>query len=352
MIQLLALVESPDHVCYRYRVAAFSDALRHRGIELRSEVLARGTLGRLRQFVRAHRADVVLLQRRLLPVWQLILLRRAARSLIYDVDDAVYQRDSFHYKGPYSAQRLFRYWATVTAADRVTTGNRHLYRRTADYVEPEKVSVVPTCVDPGRYPIATHERSADAIRLVWIGQRSTLPSLECAQSHLACASSRLPKLLLRVISDRFPSLQAIRVEHCRWSQQSEGTQLAEADVGISWLPDDEWSRGKCGLKVLQYMAAGLPVVANSVGIHTRLVVPGQTGLLADTPEQWQQAIAHLAHNRCLRRSMGRAARRFVEEHYSVRRWAPVFAQTICNAAQAADRGPRELACRRTLHCAR
>lgn len=333
MKQLLALIQSPDHVCYRYRVAAFAEALQQRGIHLQPQALARGTADRLRQFAQLRRADAVLLQRRLLPVWQLLLLRRAARCLIFDVDDAVYQRDSFHPKGPRSTQRRLRYWATVTAADRVIAGNDHLRQRTAGYVKPQKVSVIPTCVDPRRYRLAEHRQSSEAIRLVWIGQRSTLPSLDGAREHLAYAASDLPGLSLRVISNCFPVLRGVCVERCFWSEQTEAARLAEADVGVSWLPDDEWSAGKCGLKVLQYMAAGLPVVANRVGIHARLVIPGRTGFLADTPKEWQRAITRLAHDAALRRQMGRTARHYVEQHYDVAKWGPIFAETIHLAAR-------------------
>jgi glycosyltransferase involved in cell wall biosynthesis len=100
--------------------------------------------------------------------------------------------------------------------------------------------------------------------------------------------------------------------------------LAAADIGISWVPDDDWSRGKCGLKVLQYMAAGLPVVANPVGVHAEMVRHGETGFLAQTPAQWVEAMNCLVHDPPLRRRMGQAGRQRVEEVFSVsigaRRW--------------------------------
>ena len=85
-------------------------------------------------------------------------------------------------------------------------------------------------------------------------------------------------------------------------------ELAATDIGISWLCDDLWGQGKCGLKVLQYMAAGLPVVANSVGVHRKMIVHGQSGFLADTPEEWAEAVSLLAENPSLRHRMGTAAR--------------------------------------------
>jgi glycosyltransferase involved in cell wall biosynthesis len=136
------------------------------------------------------------------------------------------------------------------------------------------------------------------------------------------AAASLPGLTLRLVCDWFPELgPAIAVEHRTWSEATEAEDLAEADVGISWLPDHPWSRGKCGLKLLQYMAAGLPVVANPVGVHCRLIDHGRTGFLAETADQWAAAIGRLAASPALRVEMGRAARQFVAEHYSVARWA-------------------------------
>jgi glycosyltransferase involved in cell wall biosynthesis len=102
-----------------------------------------------------------------------------------------------------------------------------------------------------------------------------------------------------------------------WSSAGEAAALAGADIGVAWVPDDPWSRGKCGLKVLQYMAAGLPVVTNPVGVHPEMVLHGQTGFLASGEADWVEAIRTLAADRALRREMGAAGRKLVEERYGV-----------------------------------
>ena len=115
---------------------------------------------------------------------------------------------------------------------------------------------------------------------------------------------------------------------CRWSEEGEARDLAGADVGISWVPDDPWSRGKCGLKVLQYLAAGLPVVANPVGVHTEMVRPGETGFLATTASEWRDAVARLCGDAALRRRMGEAGRALVESRYSVAAGARAWCKVI------------------------
>ncbi len=366
-MKLLALAEGADHVCYRYRLAAFEPALARAGWQLECLPLAKNSLARFRQLRRARHADAVVLQRKLLPFWQLRRLRKHARRLIFDFDDAVFHRDSYHRKGIQSWQRMIHFWATVYCADAVLAGNEFLRRQAAAFVEPERVYLFPTCIDPSRYPLARHEPGGP-LRLVWIGQRSTLPSLDAASQQLAAAADACNALTrssrrslgnalrgdpgsefgaaqpdggtarspfsteaaspagmeLHVVSDVFPKLPGVKVVERPWSASGEAAELAAAHLGVSWLPDDDWSRGKCGLKVLQYMAAGLPVVANRVGVHTDMIVDGQTGFLADTPQEWAAAVARLAADPTLRATMGVAARRRVEQIYSVAAWQQQF----------------------------
>lgn len=327
-MKVLALTEGVDHVCYRYRIEAFATALADRGAHLSSLPLASTTWGRLRQFREAARADVVVLQRKLLPIWQLQWLRRQAKRLIYDVDDALFHRDSYSVKRAESWTRLSRFWATVYAADVVLAGNDYLAERAKQYINGARVAVLPTCVTPTLYPMARHERQGDGIELVWIGQHSTLPSLSQAQPALAAAARGVPGLGLRVICDRFPRLSGLPIRAVRWSRGSEAANLAMADIGVNWLPDDPWSQGKCGLKVLQYMSAGLPVVGNPVGMNRAMIIPGETGFLASTPDEWSDSIRQLAYSAPLRRRMGAAARAWVSEHYSVSRWSARFAALV------------------------
>jgi len=336
-MRLVALTEGPDHVCYRYRIKAFARAFAARGFELEEVPLARSLWARLGQLRACRSAAAVFLQRKLLPLWQLRILRRAARSLIYDVDDAVFGRDSYHPKGHESWSRLTRFWATIYAADAVTAGNDYLAARAARYASAGRVARVPTCVNPEHYPLANHPGAGQRARLIWIGQGSTLPSLRALSSHLATAAARWPKLELRIVCNQFPQLPAVRVIPRLWSQETEAVELAQADIGISWLPDDPWSQGKCGLKVLQYMAAGLPVVANPIAMNKELVQHGSTGLLAETPEQWAAAIERLANDPGLRARMGEAGRQRVVAEFSVGAWGERLAEIVQRTSTAAGR---------------
>ena len=104
--------------------------------------------------------------------------------------------------------------------------------------------------------------------------------------------------------------------------------LAAANIGISWLPNDLWSQGKCGLKVLQYMAAGLPVVANPVGVQAGFVQPGVTGFWANSPDEWVAAVGRLVCDANLRHRLGLAGRRLVEQEYHVQRGAELWLDVL------------------------
>jgi glycosyltransferase involved in cell wall biosynthesis len=337
-VHLSALVESADHVCCRYRVAAFRPFLEGAGHTLELLPLPRGWWGRLRLF-RRLRGRAVLLQRRLLPWWQLALLRRAAALLLFDYDDAVFLRDSYAPKGQRHAGRLRRFAATVRACDAVVAGNGFLADQAARFVAADRVHVIPTCVDPALYPPPAPRRAGPGLELVWVGSSSTLQGLERVRPLLEELGRRVPGLRLKLVCDRFLTLDNMPVVEVPWTADGEAAALASADVGVSWVPDDDWSRGKCGLKVLQYMAAGLPVVCNPVGVHAEMVRSGTTGYLAATPGEWLAAVATLAAEPWLRRRLGEAGRRRLEADYSVaagaRRWLALLERLQRRTARSA-----------------
>ena len=252
----------------------------------------------------------MILQRKLLPRWQLRILRRSARRLVFDFDDAVLFRDSNDPRGPEDDRRRCRFAAMMAAADAVVAGNDFL----ADCAlragaRVEDVHVIPTCVEPAGYPVARQEPIDGSLELVWIGSSGTLKGLEQPAAVWRAVAAAVPGVRLRVICDRFPRDFPIPVVAVPWDESDEARQLATGQVGVSWLPDDLWSRGKCGLKVLQYQAAGLPVVANPVGCQVEMIRPEVNGFLAASPDEWAAAVRRLADDAALRRRMGQAARR-------------------------------------------
>ena len=167
--------------------------------------------------------------------------------------------------------------------------------------------------------------AAGPVRLVWIGSGSTLPYL----AELVPALRQVEHVRLVTIADRtIDSSAGLDVEHIPWSLETEASSLIRGDIGIAPTPDDRWTRGKCGFKIIQYMAAGLPVIASPVGANAEIVREGETGLLATTPQQWIDAILNLAADAELRAIMGRAGRERVEREFSIARAAHAWTKLL------------------------
>ncbi|MCS7022199.1 MAG: glycosyltransferase family 4 protein [Gemmataceae bacterium] len=317
-MHLVALVEDEDHVCCRYRLKALQPLWAAAGHAVVFRRLPRGLWRRWFWDPLLSRADGVIVQRKLLPCWAVDRLRRYARRLIYDFDDALWLRDSYARGGLTDPRRQRRFSHLVRRCDLVVAGNAFLAAAVQRWAPATPVVVIPTCVDPRRYPLAEHHvRPVEQQRLVWIGSRSTLQGLCRFRETLTQLGQALPGIRLKLICDQPLAVAHLPVDFVPWSAATEAQELATADVGISWLPDDDWSRGKCGLKVLQYQAAGLPVVVNPVGVQAEMVQPGQTGYWARSAPEWVAAVQRLVMDAELRRRLGQAGRLQVEQRYSV-----------------------------------
>jgi glycosyltransferase involved in cell wall biosynthesis len=257
---------------------------------------------------------------------------------VFDFDDAVLYNDSYDARGRYSRWRSRRFAQTVRMADTIVAGNDFLADcALRNGARVERVHVIPTCVDPRLYPVARHDSSRSGVDLVWIGSAGTLQGLEQPRAIWERLASALPRLRLRVICDQFPESFPLPVDRVSWTEATEACELARGHIGISWLPDDLWSRGKCGLKVLQYQAAGLPVVANPIGAHCEMVRPGETGMLATSADEWLESIRLLAGDARLRQQMGHLARQRVEADYSSAAWAETFVSSMTGTTPSRTR---------------
>ncbi len=330
-MRLAALVESIDHVCCRYRLRAFQAGLENHGHTLALHELPRSWWGRLGIGRSLCDTDVVILQRRLLSQLELALLRKRVKRLLFDFDDGIWMRDSYSPKGFISRKRSGRFRSIMRKCDGAVAGNSFLAQHALENGARQSI-IIPTCVDVNRYPVATHSRLAGQAELVWVGSSSTLSGLESITGLLETIGSANRGVSLKLICDRFFTLKHLPVVPCVWSETNETDEIAGADIGLAWIPDDPWSRGKCGLKVLQYMAAALPVIANPVGVHTEMVEHGVTGFIARTEQDWLEAVRILAANPPLRRKMGQAARSLVHDRYSVEVGVSMWAAILDNLA--------------------
>jgi glycosyltransferase involved in cell wall biosynthesis len=323
MKRIMVITTNLQQASFRLRVDALRSLLAERGFELDVKVRPKGWLARRGMLRTASGYHAVLLQRKFLDPSDARLLRRSARRILYDVDDAVMFHA--HPVGRISRWRTQRrFEATARIVDHVVAGNEYLAEMFRQHGR--SVTVLPTCVDPGHYRIKQHAPS-DGVGLVWIGSRSTLPYLQQQMPAIEEAALKMPGLRLVTIADATIERAKLPIEHIRWTEAEEAEALIRGDIGIAPTPDTPWTRGKCGFKIIQYMAAGLPAIASPVGANAEIVKP-ETGMLATTPAQWTDAALKLASNVQLRRAMGSAGRLRVERDYSLTRAANVWAQLL------------------------
>jgi glycosyltransferase involved in cell wall biosynthesis len=265
-----------------------------------------------------HRADVVYMQRLLPGPFKRFLLAKLAKKLIFDFDDAV----MFGRRG-HGGNREFRFCKTVRTAQAVFCGNRFLMDQALRY-RSDKVFYVPTVVDTDDYRVKSHRPSKPLI-VGWMGSASTLPYLVGVLPIFAGGETGP---ILKVVADRPPEGECGRVIFERWSGDREKELLTSFDIGIMPSLDDNWSRGKCGLKLIQYAAAGLPAVSHPWGVALDMIEDGITGFLRPDVEAWREAIGRLNADVNLRTRMGSAARAVIETRYSLRTWGPRVVEMV------------------------
>jgi glycosyltransferase involved in cell wall biosynthesis len=265
-----------------------------------------GVLSRLSQQARARRHDVLVFQKPLLPFMTSLFERRLARirPCVFDLDDALYVK-----KGG-------RKWiqGIAQACARVIAGNAHLAEQLG---VPDRTLIIPTVVDSERYlPRPLPDRP---FTIGWTGVASNLAEFDPLVPVLRRVLEETRGRLL-LVCERFPRawIKSLPVDTVRWTPQVEVEALADIHVGIMPLSDTPFNRGKCGFKLLQYMARGVPVVASPVGVNAEIVRPGTNGWLATRPDEWEDALIAMHRDADQAARMGRAGRSRVEAEYSVK----------------------------------
>lgn len=252
-----------------------------------------------------------------LPAFAERRLRRAGVPYILDLDDAIFHQYDRHRNPLVRALLGGKIAAIMGDAAAVHAGNQYIaeYARGAGA---ERVEWLPTVVDTVRLaPAPSAPPRRPGLRIGWIGSPSTSSYLEDIAPALQRFCERHPDAEIVLIGARAGTLAGLPVTRLPWSEAREPDELRSLDVGIMPLRDDPWSRGKCGFKLVQYMACGLPVVASPVGANTEIVHSGVNGLLASTADQWFDALEDLAAKPDARARMGRAGREAVLARYCV-----------------------------------
>jgi glycosyltransferase involved in cell wall biosynthesis len=306
-VNLLVITNNPSRASFRQRIEIYLDILRQNGIVCEVAKLPSSYLGRWKLFKLGADFDAVFLHKKCLNLHDTFWLKRYSRKIIYDFDDAVMYSPQAPASDKTSHFKLFR--RIVKLADLVIAGNSYLAEHAREFNS--NVNAVPTGLDVSAYSVKVDREDNDKIRLVWIGSQSTLKYLAQIKPVLEEIGSRFDNVVLRIVCDEFFDLENVRVEKHPWSLETQAIDLVAADIGLAPLPDNRFTRGKCGFKILQYAAAGLPSITSPVGVNSTYVQDGVTGFLAADTSEWVDRITRLVENPQLRKGMGLAALQWV-----------------------------------------
>lgn len=361
-MKILALATHPiEGASTRYRVLAYRPFLERHGFTVAfhpffpSKALAtiyrsgsplgklyymiRGAMERAAQ-LRSRDFDLLLIHREIFPLgWTVFLsqLKRRRFRIIYDYDDALFlpqRRDRWllsRLEYPNGARRL------ISASDAVIAGNQHLFEYASRYHS--RVVLIPTSIDTSRLPSQPDLEPNRKCVIGWIGSHTTEKYIHHLRTVFETLS-RSCSFVVKIVgaNKRFP-IDGAEVVYHSWQLNEEMEEFRSCDIGVYPLWDDEWARGKCGFKAIQFMAAGIPVVASAIGMNREIIQDGANGFLAASEGEWCDKLLRLIEDPLLRHKIGVAGRETVEKEYSFAVNAPkLLAVLNATLASPATRG--------------
>ena len=294
----------------------------------------KGYLRRLWSLSKKHQFDLLWVEKEFLP-WFPGWVEKFVTSFlgipyVVDYDDAVFHRYDRH---PIAVVRRLlggKIDDVMRKASIVLVGNDYLKSR-ALRAGAQRVEQLPSCIDMERYGVSDNVKNGHRFTVGWIGTPLTARYLEAIKPAILEVNKGSNIRVVLIGAGQF-RLAGVPLEISGWSEEREVSDIKQFDVGIMPLPDEPWTRGKCGYKLIQYMACAKPVVASPVGINNEIVEHGVNGMLAETSEDWINALKRLQRDQGLREKMGALGRAKVEREYCIQVRAPHLVSLLRDAA--------------------
>jgi glycosyltransferase involved in cell wall biosynthesis len=308
----------------RFRVKQYVPYLEESGIQCDIQHIPHAFHKRWRLLRGLKKYDAVIIQKKLFSAFELSLIAWVNRNIIYDFDDLVTAEHPMHKISEKVRKKLKknekRFANTCKTARGIIAGNDFLAETASKFNE--NVSIIPTPVTilPGKVRKTTEKISEDEqpeLTIGWIGTKSNLFYLDRFGVAWREIHEKYPLVTLTVICNTPYESDLLSICNREWRPEREFADLQSFDIGIMPLTNDDWSRGKCGFKLLQYMAAGLPTVSSAIGANLSIVEHGVTGFLAKDEDEWVKYLTKLITDPELRETMGANARAHAERYYSV-----------------------------------
>lgn len=270
--------------------------------------------------MKASSYDIIFVQREAFMTPSIRFERNFAHSgakLIFDFDDAIWKLDisdgnkMFKWlKDPSKTPKI------IGIAHHVIAGNVYLGEYAKQYNQ--NVTVIPTTIDTDYHRRKHPYIEKDKICIGWTGSLTTIKHFRLAENVLQRLKNKYgDKIYFKVVGEGNYTNESLGIKGTPWSRFTEISGLEEMDIGIMPLENDEWSKGKCGFKGLQYMAMEIPAVLADVGVNTEIIQHGENGFIAKTDEDWFNLLSQLIESYELRKKLGAAGRKTIEEKYSM-----------------------------------
>lgn len=288
---------------------------------------------RLKDVLQAGNYDIIFIQREAFMTGSSFFEKRFAASkakVVFDFDDAIWNHDvseankKFGWlKDPRKTEKI------IAVSDLVIAGNQYLANYALRFNK--NVKIIPTTINTDEYKPVKVSKNKHQVVIGWSGSITTIRHFELAVPFLQKLKQKYgSKIIFKVIGDRNYRNAELDITGLGWNKEDELKELSSFDIGIMPIPDDDWSKGKCGLKGLQYMALEIATVMSPVGVNSTIICDGENGFLASEINEWVEKISKLIDDENLRVRLGKAARKTVEEHYSVKSQQQVYLDTFNN----------------------
>lgn len=317
-MKVLFLIKPPQYPSSRVRIRDIIPFLADNNIETELQIIPALSWLRRKLFQSAGEYDAVVLQKQLIPAGDLAILRKRARKLIYDFDDAVYLKNAgiAETSEKYlNFRHLVKFSKIINSADIVVAANKVLSRKVQEINPGVNCQIVPSGV-----PVHNFRKEDYAIErqpvIGWTGIKSNLKYL----SFIAPALQKLTEkhdFILRIIADKSMKLKGVKIEFRHWHLETQYEEIRQFDIGIMPLSPNPYAEGKSAYKLLQYMSVGVPTVASSVGMNKDLGKDDYYCLLANNVDDFGRKLNLLLNHQQLRQDLGLRGRKLIEERFSL-----------------------------------
>lgn len=312
--RVLFLIPVDSMASSRVRVRNLQRDLLAHGIAGEVRIFPRGIISKLRLLQAYRNFDILFIQKKLPSFLDMLLLRMMTIPMVFDFDDAIYCKHNGNNNDDSGSVRQMKFRNILARAKLVIAGNHILASRARELNS--NVVVIPSAVETRGVAVNAHQEKSGPCVIGWVGTEGNLQYLELL-TPVFQKLAQTESIQVRIVCSRPIEIAGVDVKFVPWTVENEQREIAQFDIGVMPLPNNEHAAGKCGYKALLYMACGVPPVVSEVGINSEITRHGEDGFVARTIDEFHDPLKLLVSDRALRARMGASSRARVEKHYAI-----------------------------------